>query len=248
MVAGACQLVVAIDGPAGSGKSTVGAEVAKRLGALYFDTGVVYRVLALLALERGIAPDDADRLAQLAQNLSIRVGPPSVQDGRLYDVWLDGRDVTWAIRTPEIDRLASLVSAHPPVRRALLRLQRELARNGRVVIAGRDIGTVVMPEAPVKIWLHASLEERARRRQRDLARRGIVRSPEEIVAELADRDRRDATRAIAPMRPAEDAVIIDTDDRTIEEVVETVLAVVRERCECANHGSDSAGVAPLAAP
>jgi cytidylate kinase len=237
--------VVAIDGPAGSGKSTVGAEVAKRLGALYFDTGVVYRTLALAALERGVAPDDAERLAELAGTLSLRVGPPSVDDGRLYDVRLDGRDVTWAIRTPEIDRLSSIVSAHPEVRRALLRIQREIARNGRVVMAGRDIGTVVMPEAPVKIWLHASLEERARRRQRDLAKRGIVQPLEAIVAELAERDRRDATRAVAPMRPADDAVIIDTDGKSIEEVVETVLAIVRERCECADHGADSASVAAV---
>uniref|UniRef100_A0A7C5VVL6 Cytidylate kinase n=1 Tax=Thermomicrobium roseum TaxID=500 RepID=A0A7C5VVL6_THERO len=245
MVGKECQFVVAIDGPAGSGKSTVGAEVARRLGALYFDTGVVYRTLALVASEQGILPDDAERLAQLAQTLSLRVGPPSVDDGRLYDVWLDGRDVTWAIRSPEIDRLASLVSAHPPVRQALLRLQRELARNGRVVMAGRDIGTVVMPDAPVKIWLHASLEERARRRQRDLAKRGIVQSLDELIAELAERDRRDATRAVAPMRPADDAIIIDTDNRSIEEVVEAILAIVRERCECTEHGADSHSVASV---
>jgi len=247
-VAEPCSFVVAIDGPAGSGKSTVGAEVAKRLGALYFDTGVVYRTLALVASERGVPPDDAERLAELARSLSLRVAPPSVQDGRLYDVRIDGRDVTWAIRTPEIDRLASVVSAHPEVRRALLQIQREIARDGRVVMAGRDIGTVVMPEAPVKIWLDASLEERARRRQRDLASRGIVQPLESIIAELAERDRRDASRAVAPMRPAEDAVIVETDGRSIEDVVETVLAIVHERCECADHGADSSRMATVPSP
>lgn len=239
---------MAIDGPAGSGKSTVGAEVARRLGALYFDTGVVYRTLALVALERGIPPDDAERLAEVARTLALRVGPPSVDDGRLYDVYVDGRDVTWEIRSPEIDKLASQVSVHPQVRRALLRLQREIARNGRVVMVGRDIGTVVMPDAPVKIWLQASLEERARRRQRDLAKRGIVQPLEAIVAELAERDRRDATRATAPMRQAEDAVIVDTDGKSIEEVVETVLAIVREWCGCADHGADSSSVATVPSP
>ncbi|MDW8060432.1 MAG: (d)CMP kinase [Thermomicrobium sp.] len=243
-----CTFVVAIDGPAGSGKSTVGAEVARRLGALYFDTGVVYRTLALVALERGIPPDDAERLAEVARTLALRVGPPSVDDGRLYDVYVDGRDVTWEIRSPEIDKLASQVSVHPQVRRALLRLQREIARNGRVVMVGRDIGTVVMPDAPVKIWLQASLEERARRRQRDLAKRGIVQPLEAIVAELAERDRRDATRATAPMRQAEDAVIVDTDGKSIEEVVETVLAIVREWCGCADHGADSSSVATVPSP
>ncbi len=201
-----------------------------------------------MASEQGVPPDDADRLAELAQGLALRVDPPSVADGRLYDVHLDGRDVTWQIRTPEIDRLASVVSSHPAVRRALLRIQRDIARDGRVVMAGRDIGTVVMPDAPVKIWLHASLEERARRRQRELAARGIERSFEEIVAELAERDQRDATRAVAPMRPAEDAIVVDTDGRSIEDVVETVVAIVRQRCGCADHGADSTSVATVPSP
>ncbi len=199
----------------------------------------------MLAAEQGGDPSDEERLAALAERLSLRIAPPSVADGRLYDVRLDGRDITWAIRTPEIDRLASVVSAHPAVRRALLRIQRELGRDGRVVMAGRDIGTVVMPDAPVKIWLQASLEERARRRQRDLALRGVERSFQEILDELAERDRRDATRPIAPMRPAPDAVIIDTDGLTIDQVVEAVLRVVRERCHCVDHDANSSRLAPL---
>ncbi len=230
------QIVVAIDGPGGAGKSTVAAEVARRIGGLYFDTGIVYRALALVALESGVALEDEDALGKLARELRIRVAPPSKQDGRLYDVWLDGRDVTWAIRTPEIDRAASQVAAHREVRSALLGLQREIGRSGRVVMAGRDIGTVVMPDAPVKVWLDASLEERARRRQRDLAARGVVVSLEDVKAELAERDRRDAERAVAPMRPAEDAVVIDTDGRSIEDVVRLVIKVIEERCACARHG------------
>lgn len=210
--------------------------MARRIGGLYFDTGVVYRALALVATENGVALDDEDALGKLARELRIRVAPPSKQDGRLYDVWLDGRDVTWAIRTPEIDRVASQVAAHREVRSALLGLQREIGRSGRVVMAGRDIGTVVMPDAPVKVWLDASLEERARRRQRDLAARGVVVSLEDVKAELAERDRRDAERAVAPMRPAEDAVVIDTDGRSIEDVVRLVLRVIEERCACAQHG------------
>lgn len=238
-------MIVAIDGPAGSGKSTIGAEVSRRLGALYFDTGVVYRALALVALEHSIQPHDEEQLAVLASQLQLRVTPPSVDDGRLYDVWLNGRDITWTIRQPHVDRLASQVSAHPKVRQALLAIQRRLGRNGRVVIAGRDIGTVVMPEAPVKIWLSASLEERARRRQKDLDRRGLHEPFPAILAELAERDRRDATRPVAPMRPAEDAVIIDTDGRSIEKVVEIVLGVVKERCPCAEHGANPRSLAAL---
>lgn len=229
-------IVVAIDGPGGAGKSTVAAEAARRIGGLYFDTGVVYRALALVALENGVALDDEAELARLARELRIRVTPPSQQDGRLYDVWLDGRDITWAIRAPEIDRAASQVAAYREVRSALLGLQREIGRSGRVVMAGRDIGTVVMPDAPVKVWLDASLEERARRRQRDLAARGIVASLEDVKAELAERDRRDAERAVAPMRPAEDAVVIETDGRSVEDVVSLVLRLIEERYGCAQHG------------
>jgi len=222
--------VVAIDGPGGAGKTTVAAEVARRIGGLCFDTGVVYRTLALVALEQGVALDDEERLAQLAHRLQVRVTPPATQDGRLYDVWLDGREVTWDIRAPDIDRAASLVASFPKVRAALLPLQRAIGRSGRVVMAGRDIGTVVMPDAAVKVWLNASLEERARRRQRDLAARGMVLSLDEVVAELAQRDRRDAERAVAPMRPAEDAVVIDTDGHSIDQVVRLVLELIEERC------------------
>lgn len=196
---------------------------ARRLDALFFDTGVVYRALTLAALEYGVPPEDALRLAGLAAQLDIRVTPPSRQDGRFYDVWLEGRDVTEEIRSAAVDRAVSVVAAHPAVRRALLDVQRRIGRSGRVVMTGRDIGTVVMPDADLKIWLDASPEERARRRQRDLARQGIHRSVEEIMEELARRDRLDAERPVAPMAPARDAVVIVTDGRTVDEVVDEIV-------------------------
>jgi len=217
------RLVVAIDGPAAAGKTTVASAAARRLDALFFDTGVIYRALTLAALRHGVAPEDGLRLAGLARHLDIQVRPPSQPDGRFYDVWLEGEDVTQQLRDPEVDRAVSAVSAHPAVRRALLDVQRRIARSGRVVLTGRDIGTVVVPDADVKIWLDASLEERARRRQRDLAAQGIERSLDEVMEEMERRDRADAERAIAPMKPAKDAVVIVTDGRSIEEVVEEIV-------------------------
>jgi cytidylate kinase len=230
--------VVAIDGPAAAGKTTVASKAARRLDALYFDTGAVYRALTLAALEHGIPPGDALRLAGLARRLRIEVRSPSHDDGRLYDVWLEGRDVTWAIRSPEVDRAVSEVSAHPAVRRELLGVQRRIGRSGRVVMTGRDVGTVVMPDADVKIWLDASLEERARRRQAELTGRGTPRDLVDVRWEMAERDRFDATRATSPMRPAEYAVVIQTDPLTIGQVVDRVvaLATAAERGRRPAHG------------
>lgn len=205
-------------------------DVARRLDALYFDTGVVYRALTLAALEHGVPPQDALRLAGLASHLDIRVTPPSTADGRLYDVWLEGRDVTWDIRSAEVDRAVSEVSAHPQVRRALMGIQRRIGHSaGRVVMVGRDIGTVVMPRADLKIWLDASLDERARRRQHELELRGIHRSFDEIRAEMAARDRFDAEREAAPMRPAPDAISIDTDGRTVADVADIIVGLAGAR-------------------
>lgn len=219
-------LVIAIDGPAAAGKTTVASELARRIDALMFDTGVVYRALALASLEADVEPDNERRLTELASNLPIRVEQPSVDDGRTCNVLLDRRDVTWAIRSPEIDRIVSAVSAHAAVRTALIDLQRAIGRRGRVVMVGRDIGTVVMPDADLKIWLDASLDERARRRVLDLERLGRPTSFEDVRAEMAARDRFDARRAIAPMRPAEDAVIITTDGLTVDEVVDRIIALL----------------------
>jgi CMP/dCMP kinase len=215
--------VIAIDGPAASGKSTVAAEVATALNALVFDTGAVYRALTLAALDRGISPDDEVHLAGLIEEIDICISTPSVDDSRQYDVYLDNRDVTWEIRDPRVDQAVSPVSAHPRVRAGLLELQREIGRSGRVVMPGRDIGTVVMPEADLKIWLDASLAVRARRRQTELASRDIVVTLEETKREMRRRDDGDSTRNEAPMAPASDAVVINTDDREIDDVVAQIL-------------------------
>jgi CMP/dCMP kinase len=220
------QFVIAIDGPAASGKSTVAAAVADHIDALLFDTGAVYRALTLAALERDISPDDDAELSNLISVIDIAISAPSKSDGRQYDVYLDGRDVTWEIRDPEVDRAVSPVSAHQRVRQGLLELQREIGRSGRVVMPGRDVGTVVMPDADLKIWLDASLRERARRRQAELANRGIVATIGEVQTEMRQRDERDSTRTDAPMTAAEDAVRIDTDGREIEDVVKQIVQLV----------------------
>jgi cytidylate kinase len=226
------RLVIAIDGPAAAGKTTVGEGVARGLDALYFDTGVIYRALTLAALERGIdVVGNTSRLLDLARGLNVRVTKPSQEDGRLYDVWLNGRDVTWTIRSAEVDRSVSPIAAHPAIRRALLPLQREIGGSGRVVMTGRDIGTVVMPDADLKIWLDASLDERALRRWRELAGRGIDRPLAEVEVEMAERDRRDSRRAVAPMRPASDAVVIQTDGRPVAEIVEEIAALAESRAK-----------------
>jgi CMP/dCMP kinase len=215
--------VIAIDGPAASGKSTVAAEVADQLDALVFDTGAVYRALTLVALGRGVSPDDADTLANLIDKIDISIEAPSADDGRQYDVYIDDADVTWAIRDPEVDRAVSPVSAHPKVRSGLLQLQREIGRSGRVVMPGRDVGTVVMPDADLKIWLDASLAERSRRRQAELADRGIVATIREVEEDMRQRDKWDSSRNDAPMEPASDAVVINTDNREIDDVVKQIL-------------------------
>lgn len=223
------RLVVAIDGPAASGKTTVGSAVAERLGGLFFDTGVVYRALTLAAIEHQVEPSAALRLAGLARRMQLDVRPPSQADGRLYDVWLEGVDVTWAIRAAAVDRTVSEVSSHPIVRKELLGLQRRIAHGGRVVMVGRDIGTVIVPNADVKVWLDAGLEERARRRQRELAERGVDRSAEELARELAARDAGDARKEMGAMRRAEDAVAIDTTGMSVEDVVSKIVELVLAR-------------------
>jgi cytidylate kinase len=222
-------LVIAIDGPAAAGKTTVADRLARRIDALFFDTGVIYRALALLASEQGIDPDDADRLTEAARTLPVSIASPSVDDGRTSDVCLGERDVTWLIRSPEVDRVVSAISAHENVRAALLELQRCIGRSGRVVMVGRDIGTVVMPDADLKIWLDASLDERARRRTLDLERLGTPRTFEDVRAEMSDRDKIDAGRAVAPMKPADDAVVIVTDGLTIDQVVDRIVALLSEQ-------------------
>ena len=217
---------IAVDGPAGAGKSTIGALVAERLGYLFLDTGAMYRAVALAALRRGIDPDDADRLGPLARDVRIVIGPPTVRDGRAYTVLLDGDDVTWEIRTADIDRTVSQVARVPSVRDAMVAQQRELAGKGRVVMVGRDIGTVVLPRADRKIFLTASAAERARRRGEELAARGEVRSRQELLHEILRRDQLDSERTVSPLRPAEDAVVVETDGLSVGQALERVLQVL----------------------
>jgi len=218
--------IIAIDGPAASGKSTLAEKLAEYLGYLYFDTGVMYRVLTLAALQTIDAVKDEKAVTELAQSIQIDVRPPSVKDGRKYDVLLDGNDVTWKIRQPVVDANVSTVSAYPGVRQAMTAQQRRIGQRGRVVMVGRDIGTVVFPEAELKIYLDASVEERARRRYEEERCRGGKIQYDEILASLQRRDQIDSTRPVAPLRPAEDAVIINSDGIDIAEILQQVKALV----------------------
>ncbi len=217
---------IAIDGPAGAGKSTIGALVAERLGYLFLDTGAMYRAVALAALERSIDPDDAIALEKLAREVRINIGPPTIRDGRAYTVLLDGKDVTWDIRDGRIDRVVSQVARVPAVRDAMLEQQRSLAARGRVVMVGRDIGTVVLPDAERKIFLTASAAERARRREEELAARGEQRPRQELLHEILRRDQLDSERAVAPLRAADDAIVVETDGQSVGQALDRVLSVI----------------------
>lgn len=219
--------IIAIDGPASSGKSTLGKRLADSLGFLYFDTGVMYRAVTWAAIQRGIPIQDESRVTELAEAAQIDVRPPSKEDGRGYDVLLDGQDVTWEIRQAVVDASVSPVSAYAGVRRALTAQQRRIGLRGKVVMVGRDIGTVVLPEADLKVYLDASLQERARRRYEELLSRGVSAELKQILQSLMDRDQIDTTRAVAPLRQAEDAVIIDSDGLDADKVLEKVLVLVR---------------------
>ncbi len=219
---------IAVDGTSASGKSTISQLLAQRLGYLYFDTGVTYRAVTWAALQRGIPISDEAAVTRLAQALRIEVLPPTCEDGRQYTVLADGEDVTWAIRRPDVEYGVSPVSAYPGVREALKGRQRAIGQAGRVVMAGRDIGTVIMPDAPLKIYLDARPEVRAQRRYHELLARGQPAEYEVIYQEMLRRDRLDSSREAAPLRPADDAVIVDTSDLTVEEVLEWVLTLVAE--------------------
>lgn len=220
---------IAIDGPAASGKSTLGLRMAQRLGYLYFDTGVMYRAVTLAALERDISPQDEQAVSEIARVVDIVVRLPTVEDQRQYDVLMDGEDVTWKIRSAEVDANVSLVSSYPVVREEMTRIQRQIGLKRNVVMVGRDIGTIVMPEADLKIYLVASLEERAKRRTQECLQRGEVVAYEENLRMMRERDQFDSTRDLAPLVPAADAVMLDTTDMSEDEVLEKGMLMVARR-------------------
>ena len=211
---------IAIDGPAGSGKSTIGEKLAHQLRCLYIDTGAMYRAVAWLALQRGININDGPTLGRLARHAEIEISRPLIADGRQYTVTVHGHDVTWAIRATDVTRAVSTVSAHPEVRAVLIAQQRKMAERGCVVMVGRDIGAVVLPNAELKIYLTASLKERARRRRAELIERlgednPAVPSLETVIADIELRDNTDREN----MMPARDAVFIETDHLNVSQVL-----------------------------
>jgi len=220
---------IAIDGPVGAGKSSVARQVAQRLGLTYVDTGALYRCVALAASRRGLSPEkDAETIGALARQVEITFLQPEGEGPQR--VLLDGEDVTEAIRTPEITELASPVSAIPAVREALFDLQRAFAAAGDVMMEGRDIQTVIMPEADLKVFLVASVEERARRRQLQYRQQGREVPLETLIEQVKARDERDSKRSLAPLKPAPDAVLLETDDLSEAEVVDKIVTLAREKC------------------
>ncbi|HJC38741.1 MAG TPA: (d)CMP kinase [Candidatus Mediterraneibacter faecigallinarum] len=214
---------VAIDGPAGAGKSTIAKLVAKEKGYIYVDTGAMYRGLAIHFLNRGIDPEDRDAVAEACRDAEVTIG---YEDG-VQQIYLNGENVTSMLRTEETGNMASKTSAIPEVREKLLELQRSLAREKDVIMDGRDIGTNILPDADVKIYLTASVETRARRRYDELREKGEDCSLEEISRDIKERDERDMTREIAPLKKADDAVLVDSSDMTIQQVVDEICSHCR---------------------
>ena len=218
--------VIAIDGPAGSGKSTLGKMLAEHMGYLYFDTGVMYRAVTYAALQKGVSIENEDAVTNLAEESHIEVIQPSKRDGRINDILIDGQDVTWEIRRSEVDANVSFVSAYAGVRHALSKKQRQIGLQGKVVMVGRDIGTVVLPEAGFKFYLDASPEERAKRRYSELKARGFQVDFEFILASIQERDRIDSSRELAPLRIGEGAIVINTNELDISQVFDQMLSFI----------------------
>lgn len=216
---------VAIDGPSGAGKSTIAKAVAERFGFIYVDTGAIYRTVGLAVSRAGIDPQDTDAVVGLlpALDIALRHG----EDG-LQHMFLNGEDVSGFIRTPEISMYASKVSALPPVRAFLMEMQRSMARRTSVIMDGRDIGTVVLPDAALKIFLTASAEARAERRYKELLEKGQSVSYDDVLCDMAERDKKDTTRAAAPLRAADDAVLLDTSALSLAESIDAVAALVEK--------------------
>ncbi len=220
---------IAIDGPSASGKSSVGHLVAERLGYLFLDTGATYRALTWLALQRSVHLEDEQGLAGLAARVDMKLGPPAAGSCERCTIWVDGEDRTSVLRQPEVEAGVSLVSRVPQVRRAMVAVQRRLASRRKVVMAGRDIGTVVLPNADLKVYLDASPEERARRRQEEMAALGRPFTESDVRQRILRRDAIDSEREDSPLRAAEDAIVINTDGLNQEQVVEKVLTLAEGR-------------------
>jgi cytidylate kinase len=220
---------IAVDGPTASGKSSVGYMVAERLGYLFLDTGATYRALTWLALQRGIHLEDEEDLARLAGQVDMKLGPPAAGSSERCTISVDGQDLTAVLRGPAVERGVSLVSRVPQVRRAMVAVQRRLASRRRVVMAGRDIGTVVLPNADLKVYLDASPEERARRRQEEMAALGRPFNESDVRQRILRRDAIDSGRQDSPLKAAEDAIVINTDGLNQEQVVEKIVALVEGR-------------------
>lgn len=214
---------VAIDGPAGAGKSTVAKRVAKELGFVYVDTGAMYRALAVFFLKNGLQPEDTEKIAKICKEAEVSIG---YEDGA-QQVYLNGENVTTKLREEAVGNMASVSSAIPEVRAQLLELQRGLANTKDVVMDGRDIGTNILPNADVKVYLTASVETRANRRYKELQEKGVACNLADIAHDIEERDTRDMNREIAPLKQAEDAIYLDSSDMTIDEVVNAIKALCR---------------------
>ena len=220
---------VAIDGPAGAGKSTIAKLVAKEKGYIYVDTGAMYRGLAIHFLDKGIQPQETEKVIEACKDAEVTIA----YEDAVQHVYLNGKDISSRLRNEEVGNMASVTSAIPEVRKKLLELQQNLAKTQNVIMDGRDIGTCVLPHADVKVYLTASVETRAKRRYQELQEKGEDCNLEEIAHDIEERDRRDMTREIAPLKQAEDAVLVDSSDMTINEVVTEIVALARERMQTA---------------
>lgn len=216
---------IAIDGPAGAGKSTIARRTAQELSFIYVDTGALYRALAVFLVDEGVSPEDTEKVKEAVKSVKVSI---AYENGE-QQVLVNGKNVTDRLRAESVGNMASTISAIPAVRAALLDLQRDLAKAHDVLMDGRDIGTNVLPDAELKIYLTASVETRAERRYRDLQEKGVEKALSEIRKEIEERDHRDMTRAIAPLKQAEDAVYLDTSHMNIDEVVEAIRKLYRER-------------------
>lgn len=224
--------IIAIDGPAASGKTTIGKQLADALDYLFLDTGCMYRAVTLAVLEAGLDVNDETAVTQLAHEIMLKIeNDHDVRDGRLYTVLLNDKDVTWAIRTPPVDANVSQISKYIGVREEMVNRQREYGRRGNVIMVGRDIGTIVMPDAPVKLYITASAEERARRRWQDRATQGHQSDFQTILADVERRDKIDSSRKHSPLKSATDAIPIDSTKHTATEIVHHILQLIETKME-----------------